>query len=396
MNVSSPTQRPRVAVTAFYAAWRVGTGWREIRSSPPRPIAENAAPIATGLSLRALCEHVGGVIPASSLPPKNYRPQPDALRSRLRDELAGAGLWDRNARRLNVDAERVSLSFSSSKGFWPQRLEEKYFDVVDWLCCDGAARMMSRAIGARGRLASPVAACATGAHAIALGAQWIEDGYADVVIAGAVERPIEPLLRAGYENLGALSKAGVMRPFDRRRDGFVPNDGMALVVLENVRNAVGRGAAIHGYLSGFEMSADASSLLEMESDGSSITRAVEKVARASGRDAVDYINAHGTATRLNDAIEARGIAQSCAARNAAISSTKPLTGHLLGAAGAVEAAICLQALREGFVPPTLNLDQVDCDLDCVPHIGRVQKLESALSLSYGFGGHIGALLFEKN
>ena len=170
-------QHKKVAVTGYYAAWRVGTGWREIRSSPWSRTPD---------VLRLCCDAARGEKrsddDSETLPAKNYRSQPDVLRSRVRDELGGVGLWDRHGRRLKTDAESVGIVMSSSKGFWPQRLQEPFFDVVDWLCCDGAARSVARWLGTQGPVLSPVAACATGAHAIALGANWIEDGRCDVVI----------------------------------------------------------------------------------------------------------------------------------------------------------------------------------------------------------------------
>jgi 3-oxoacyl-(acyl-carrier-protein) synthase len=423
--------RRAVAVTAFYAAWRVGTGWREIRSSPGGRAPQQ---------LQACCEAVGGrgshtsrlrslqrpyVFEGSSrsdaederqaLPPKNYRAQPDVLRSRLRDELAGCGLWDRGPRRLLCDPEMLGLAFSSSKGFWPQKLEEQFFDVVDWLCCDGAARALARAIGSQGPILSPVSACATGSHAIALGAGWIEDGRCDVVVAGAVERPLEPLVQAGYGQLGAMSRSGQMRPYDIARDGFVPNAGMGFLVLEDAERARARGAEVHAYLAGHALNADATAPMTLDPSGSSIVRAIDLALKSASRGRnertpIDYINTHGTGTLANDLVEARALNSVFgeAARErgdlALASSTKPLTGHLMGAAGAVEAALCVQALKEGFAPPTLGIEEPDPECAFTAHErlapwlaqgGVSAPLRSALSLSYGFGGHMGALLFTR-
>ncbi len=413
------SQEPtRVAVTGFYAAWRVGTGWREVRSSSHARVPN---------VLRGCCQ--SALVPSASgpdgsegnsgeriaLPPKSYRAQPDVLRSRARDELAGAGLFDRPSRRLKVDPEGVGVSFSASKGFWPQRLEEQFFDVVDWLCCDGAARSLARAIGSRGPVMSPVAACATGSHSIAVGAGWIRDGRCSVVVAGAVERPAEPLVVAGYQALGVLSPTHATRPFDVRRDGFTFNAGMGFLVLEDARAAQARGALIHAYLASQAMGSDATSLLTLDPEGDSIVsvahRALARSPQVLAR-GVDYINAHGTATTVGDAIEARALRRlfgAAASSNRAdeegqvlvASSTKGLTGHLMGAAGAVEAALCVQALVEGFAPPCLGLEEVDpaCEFAWLvpsrPESWRSRELRRALSLSYGFGGHTAALLFEK-
>ncbi len=389
-----------VAITGYYAAWRVGTGWREIRSSPWSHTPD---------VLRLCCDAARGEKRSDdgveTLPAKNYRAQPDVLRSRVRDELGGVGLWDRHGRRLKTDPESVGIVMSSSKGFWPQRLQEPFFDVVDWLCCDGAARSVARWLGTQGPVLSPVAACATGAHSIALGANWIEDGRCDVVIAGAVERPIEPLIQAGYQQLGAVSH-DVMRPFDKARDGFVPNTGMGFLVLENAEKARARGVGTHAYLSGHALCSDNGDALNMENDGASIVRAIESALKRAQvlAETVDYVNVHGTATQHNDQIEARALrtvfgfdAKKSPASTCKASATKPLTGHLLGASGAVEAVLCVQALREGFVPPTLNLHDLDedCAFNWTTGTGEPCDIERALSLSYGFGGHVAALLFEK-
>jgi 3-oxoacyl-[acyl-carrier-protein] synthase II len=187
-----------------------------------------------------------------------------------------------------------------------------------------------------------------------------------------------------------------MRPFDQGRDGFVPNVGVGCLVLENAERAQLRGATIYGFLDGWAMNTDATHMTAMCPSGASIARSIELSMRRAHVQSVDYINAHGTATHLNDQTEARGIV-SALGKSVPVSSTKPLTGHLLGAAGAVEAVISLLALRENFIPPTLNLHNQDpeCYLDCVPNVGRERVLERVLSLNYGFGGHIGTLLFSK-
>jgi hypothetical protein len=388
-----------VAVTGFYAAWRVGTGWREVRGSH---FAREPG------VLRGACQAALASPPADldwgdkiALPPKSYGAQPDVLRSRARAELGGAGVFDRAARRLKVDPESVGVSFSASKGFWPQRLEEQFFDVVDWLCCDGAARDLARSLGSQGPVMSPVAACATGACSIALGAGWIRDGRCDIVLAGAVERPAEPLVAAGYAQLGALSPSNSVRPFDARRDGFSFNSGMGFLVLEDAGAARARGAEIFAYLAGQALGCDATALLSLDPSGDSIARLSRQVLAGAPHAPVDYINAHGTATVLGDEIEARALRTLFDGTPAVASSTKGLTGHLMGAAGAVEAALCVQALAEGFAPPNLGLEEVGagCEFSWLaPAHGeswRARELKRALSLSYGFGGHTAALLFDK-
>lgn len=291
--------------------------------------------------------------------------------------------------------ERRAVCFGSSKGAvasWAAWAEGE----APWPFCDGDARTMAAFAMAHGAVLSPVAACASGSHALALGAELIQNGQADIVLAGASEAPQPELLLACYRNMGALSKTGIMRPFDARRDGFIPASGGALLLLESEAHAQNRGAPIHGFLSGYSMKCDAAHLTSMSPSGDGIARAIEDALKRAGNPRIDYINAHGTAT-LNDAVESRAV-QSVFGKSVPLSSTKPLTGHLLGAAGAVEAVVCLLAMRDGFAPPTLNLEERDSalDLDYIALHGREIEMDAVLSLNYGFGGHIGVLVFEKN
>lgn len=293
------------------------------------------------------------------------------------------------------DTDKVAVSFSSSKG----RLDglDAWARTGDFSWpADGPAALLAREFRVGGPTLSPNAACASAAHAIALGAQLIQDGRAEAVITGAVEPEQPALVTAAYRQVGALSKSGVCRPFDRRRDGFVPGNGGGFLILEAESSARSRGAAIHGYVTGWSLKADASHLTALQPAGDTIARAIEQAVTRAGSPGIGYINAHGTATKLNDLVETRGI-QQVFGKSVPVSATKPVTGHLLGAAGAVEAVICLLALQQGFLPPTLHLEEPDseCDLDYIPLHGRSLKTNACLSLNYGFGGHIGALVFEK-
>lgn len=242
----------------------------------------------------------------------------------------------------------------------------------------------------------PVAACASGSHALAIGAQWIEDGLADVVICGAVEAELASLVLAGYKQLGALSERKIMRPFDESRDGFVPSPGAGCLILENAEAARRRGAGVLCCVAGTSLRCDATSLTGLEPSGQPIQRAIENAMRRQSTPRIDYVNAHGTATRMNDATEARAIT-GVLGTGVPVSSTKSLTGHLLGAAGAVEAVFCILAIQQNFAPPNLNLEKLDasCEIDIVEKFGRELKIETTMSLSYGFGGHIGVLVFEN-
>ena len=286
------------------------------------------------------------------------------------------------------DKARIGVSFTSSKG------DIGLLETGSWGWHPAAAgTILARRFDAQGHFAAPNAACASGAHAIALGAQWITDGDADLVLAGAVEPPQHPMITAAYRNMGALSKRGIMRPFDVRRDGFLNQAGGGFLVLENESKARARGIPILGYVSGWSFHCDAHHITQMAPDGASIERAIRDALGRANYPQIDYINAHGTAT-VNDIIEARALNR-VFGDGVAVSSTKPLTGHLLGAAGAVEAVLCVGAMQNRVAPPTLNLAEVDekIELDLVMGQGRAMEINAALSLNYGFGGHIGCLVF---
>ena len=286
---------------------------------------------------------------------------------------------------------RVGVCFASSKGDL-NALENGDFPGS---LADAATARLSRKFGALGRVAAPNAACASGAHAIALGASWIENGDADLVLAGAVEPPQHPMIRAAYRNMGALSKSGTMRPFDVGRDGFVPAEGGGFLALSSERFARDNHLAIRAYAGGWSLACDAHHITQMAPGGDSIERAIRSALKMAGDPKIDYINAHGTAT-INDIIEARALNRVFGG-GVATSSTKPQTGHLMGAAGAVEAVLCLNAMRFQLAPPTLNLENIDpeIELDLVVGQGRVMEIEATLSLNYGFGGHIGCLVLLK-
>ncbi len=290
------------------------------------------------------------------------------------------------------DKSRIGICFTSSKGDLDRLQNGEFLAALP----DAPAREFARQFDARGRIAAPNAACASGAHAIALGAQWIAQGEADLVLTGAIEPPQHPMITAAYRNMGALSKSGIMRPFDARRDGFVADAGGGFVALASETWAREGGVPIHGFLGGWSFACDAHHITQMAPSGAAIERAIRQSLKRAGEPKVDYVNAHGTAT-INDAIEARALNRVFGA-GVAVSSTKPQTGHLLGAAGAVEAVLCLEAMANQVAPPTLNLEKVDdeIDLDLVIGQGRAMPIGATLSLNYGFGGHIGCLVFTTS
>jgi len=260
--------------------------------------------------------------------------------------------------------------------------------------------------GAKGPNFAPVSACATGTHALGEAYHIIKRGEADAIIAGGSEATIHPLCLAGFSNLKALSTYNEIpqkasRPFDQTRDGFVMGEGAGILILEELSHAEARGAKIYAEVIGFGMNSDAYHITAPLADGSGATRCMELAIASAGvqPQEIDYINAHGTSTPLNDAIESKAIklAFGAHAQKLAISSTKSMTGHLLGATGAVEAAFTALSLQEQIIPPTINFEHPDpeCDLDFVPIQARKTNLKIALSNSFGFGSTNATLVLQR-
>jgi len=269
-----------------------------------------------------------------------------------------------------------------------------------------ASGQVSIRFGAAGPNSATCTACAAGAHALGDSFKIIQRGDADAMIAGGSEAAITPMGLGGFASMRALSTRNdepqkASRPFDRDRDGFVVGEGAGILVLEELEHARRRNAPILAEIVGYGMSADAHHITAPPEDGSGAVRVMQAALRDAGvePERVDYINAHGTSTPPNDRIET--LATKCVfgdhARKLAISSTKSMTGHLLGAAGGLEAGITVLALRDQVIPPTINLDNPDpdCDLDYVPHTARKQSITYAMSNSFGFGGTNACLLFKK-
>ena len=265
---------------------------------------------------------------------------------------------------------------------------------------------LSIRFGLKGPNFAIVTACTTGTHNIGDAARVIEYGDADVMLAGGAEMASSPTGLAGFANAKALSSRNdapekASRPWDRDRDGFVLSDGAGVVVLEEYEHARKRGAKIYAELIGYGMSADAYHMTAPSEDGDGAAHCMMNAINNAGINLsdVDYINAHGTSTQAGDVVETRAIKTvfGDGAKKVAVSSTKSMIGHLLGAAGGVEAIFTVLALRDQVAPPTINLDNPDdeCDLDYVPHEARDMKIGIALSNSFGFGGTNGSLVFRK-
>ena len=260
-------------------------------------------------------------------------------------------------------------------------------------------------IGAKGPNSCAVTACATGNHCIGDAFRLIQHGNADVMVAGGAEAAITPLGVAGFAAAKALSfrndePARASRPFDKDRDGFVLGEGAGVVVLEELEHARRRGARIYAELIGYGMNSDAYHITAPPEEGEGAVRCMELALKDAGiaKDQIGYINAHGTST-MADAIETRAIKQVFGeqAYKIPVSSTKSMTGHLLGAAGGIEAVFSILALHHGLLPPTINLENPDpaCDLDYVPNTARAVPIKTALSNSFGFGGVNACLIFRR-
>lgn len=276
--------------------------------------------------------------------------------------------------------------------------------VVPLLMINSAAGAIAMRFGATGPNWAPVSACASGAHSVGEGLRLIRNGSADAVLAGGSEAAITPLAVAAFASMGALSKrnddpARASRPFDAGRDGFVLGEGAAVLVLEEWEAAQRRGARVYAELAGYGASADAFHMTQPDPDGEGALRAMRDALADAGAAAssVGYVNAHGTSTPYNDRIESTAIIRLFGERPPAVSSTKSCTGHLLGAAGAVEAAVTAMALHAGVLPPTINYETPDpqCALDCIPNTARAVSVDTAISNSFGFGGHNASLVLRR-
>jgi len=276
---------------------------------------------------------------------------------------------------------------------------------IPMLIANMASGLVSIRFGAKGPNSAVVTACATGNHAIGDSFKIIQRADADVMIAGGSEAIIIPLTIAGFCSMKAMSTRNdeptkAMRPFDANRDGFVAGEGAGIVVLESLEHALARDARIYAEIIGYGMTGDAHHMTAPDPEGDGAARAMAAALRDAGLDASDvgYINAHGTSTIYNDKFETIAIKRVFGdhARRLAVSSTKSMTGHLLGAAGGIEAIATVLALHHGVLPPTINYEtpDPDCDLDYIPNQARKQDVEVALSNAFGFGGTNATLAFR--
>jgi 3-oxoacyl-[acyl-carrier-protein] synthase II len=285
----------------------------------------------------------------------------------------------------------------------PERISPFF---INMMIIDGASGIVSILTGAKGPNWAAVSACATSGNTIGEAWETIRRGDAKAMIAGGAEKAITPIAMAAFDNMHALSRRnddpqGASRPFDATRDGFVMGEGAGMIILEDLDFAKARGATILAELGGYGSTGDAYHVTDPAPGGTGLIRAMHRAMQKANLrpDQIDYINAHGTSTPPNDRTETKAI-KTCFGDHAyklAISSTKSMTGHTLGAAGAVEAVISIMAIQTGIIPPTINLHHPDpdCDLDYVPNEARQRTVNVAMSNVLGFGGHNTCLIFKR-
>ena len=352
--------------------------------------------------------------------PKLYMEKPQILHSDLYAQLAMAAAvqaMEDSGLAGTLPGERIGVYVGSGIGGiqtfeaehakllnkGPRRVSA-YF--IPMMIANIASSMIAIRYGCMGPAMPAVTACASGSNAIGEALRVVRHGYADAMICGGAEATVTPLAAAGFCNMQALSTSedpnAASLPFDARRGGFVMGEGSGILVLEEYEHAKARGAKIYGEVCGYGSTNDAHHITAPHPEGAGGARAMADALREAGYtgDELVYVNAHGTGTHLNDAIETMALKKAFGeekARALLISSTKSMTGHMLGAAGAVEAIASLKALEEGVVPPTINLLEADpdCDLNYVPGTAVQAPVTLALSNSLGFGGHNACLTFRK-
>jgi 3-oxoacyl-[acyl-carrier-protein] synthase II len=396
----------------------------------PAAITGVGAVTPLGLGARALherwsagvCAVVDGEAPCAEFEPENHLSAKELRRADRFTQLAIASCQEALAdagwrEELPYPATRIGCVLGTGVGGiatlvhgqdtlrerGPERVSPL---AVPLMMTNAGAAALSMRFGLRGPTFAVSTACASGAHALGCALRMLQSGEADAVLAGGAEAGLTPLARAAFRALDALSSSGVSRPFDARRDGFVMGEGAALMVLERPDAARARGARPLATLRGYGASSDAHHLTAPPEDGESQARAMSLALEDAqiGAGEVDYVNAHGTSTPLNDRAETRAIKHALGerAQQIPISSTKSAIGHLLGAAGAVEAVATALALREHLAPPTLGYEQPEegMDLDYVPGQARPLRIPTerrgvALCNSFGFGGHNAVLCLEE-
>jgi len=360
-----------------------------------------------------IAAEVKGFDPANYVDPKDARRMDTFVQYAMaaaKMALADSGLeiTDGNAPRIGVlvgsgigGVETWEINDRNLINHGPRRVSPFF---VPMLIANMASGLIAIQTGAKGPNMAVVTACATASHSIGEAWHMIKRGDADAMLAGGAEAAIRPLSYAGFCSMKAVSTRNddpehASRPFDRERDGFVMGEGAGVLILEDLEHARRRGAKIYAELVGYGLSADAYDMVAIDADGAALSMLNALKSAGIPPEKIDYINAHGTSTPVGDPEETKAIKKALGshAYKVAISSTKSMIGHLLGAAGAVESIACIKAITDGIIPPTRNLFEPDpeCDLDYVPHTAREAKVEYAMNNSFGFGGQNATLVFKR-
>ncbi len=415
--------KERVVVTGIGTVSSLGTGreafWNGIVEG--RSGVKRVTTARVKEEMQSACKIAAEIVdfdPAKYLEPKQVRRTDRFIQFAV--AAAQLAVDDAKLDMKQEDPTRVGVVVGSAAGGF-ETIENQYRVLMErgpdrcspftvpMLIVNMAAGWVSILHNAKGPNSCSVTACATSANSIGDAYMMIERGDADVMFAGGSEAPITALCMAGFSSARTLSTRNAepekaSRPFDKDRDGFVMGEGGAILILESLPHAQKRGAKILAELVGYGMTGDAWDIVQPCADGNGAARAMQAALKQAGMkpEDVNYINAHGTSTPLGDRAETTAIktvfGEHATKHKVAVSSSKSMTGHLLGAAGALEAAVCIMAINDSILPPTINLDNPDpeCDLDYVAKVARKGvNVDVALSNSFGFGGHNACLLFKK-
>ena len=414
-----PAMNQRIVITGLGTVNPIGNGveetWAGIRAGKCG-IGPITSFDASEFDVRIAAE-VKGFDPTLWMNPKDARKM-----ARFSQFAVAAGVQafrDAGLAESAPDPERVGISIGNGVGGFEvlEASMRKFYEsgprrilplTIPELISNEAAANLSKELGVKGFALTTMTACTSGTDAIGSALDMLRLGRCDICLAGGTEACIAGLPVAGFSIIHALSTrnddpAHASRPFDRDRDGFILGEGAAMLVLENYEHARARGAKIYAELAGYGLSCDAYHLTAPDPSGEQGVRAIRLALRDAGLapEEVQYYNAHGTSTPLNDPLETKMLKEAFGdhVRKMKVSSTKSMTGHLIAASGAIEAVFCTLAIRDGFFPPTINLENPDveagCDLDYVPNVGVEGEINAALSGSLGFGGHNGVLAFRK-
>ena len=412
----------RVVITGMGAVTPCGIGVKNFWNSMLE--GKSGVSLIESIDTEKHTVKIAGEIKDKDFNPEDYMSSKDANRmdrfTQFAMVAADEAIADAGIDEAEIDPYRIGVLVSSAAGGF-KTFEKNHMAMIQkgptkgspftvpMLIVDMASGRISMKHGYKGVNKAVVSACATGSHSIGDAFRTIQYGDADVMVAGGCEATITTLGIGAFTAARTLSKRNdapekASRPYDKDRDGFVMGEGAGVVVLEEYEHAKARGAKIYAEIVGYGQSADAYDMVAPDPEGNGAIKAMELALADAGMkpEEVDYINPHGTSTGLGDVAESQAIAKIFGDKeknpNLLVSSTKSMHGHMLGATGAVEGIVCIKAITDGKVPPTINLDNQDehvANLDYVPHKARDKKVHAALSNSFGFGGHNATLIFKE-